>query len=92
MFIDFYRTHLMRCADFGGLNWWTTQGRDANHPCNKAANRRECFRTEFLRGSEDEAVADLGHITPTSESFQCGAEAASWLGAYQACMPRPGKR
>jgi hypothetical protein len=83
MFLGFYMNDLKRCADLGGLDWWTSQyNNDCLAPDYKGLGSKEaCFRVEFLRGPEDDEVqANGGHITSTAERNQCGVEAGggSW--------------
>jgi hypothetical protein len=95
MFLGFYMNDLKRCADLGGLDWWTSHyNDDCLAPDYKGLGSKEaCFRVEFLRGPEDDEVqANGGHITSTAERNQCGTRAAaSWTGASQDCKPVPGQ-
>jgi hypothetical protein len=94
MFLGFYMNNLKRCADFGGLDWWTSQYNNDCLQSNDPAYKETCFREKFLSGSEGQEVkANGGHISTAAERFQCGTRAAaSWTGAYQACKPVPGQR
>jgi cysteine-rich repeat protein len=92
--IGWYLTDLHRCADPGGLDWWTAQYK-GNNGCGPYVPgvseydhvRNDCIRNGFRSGAVLE-YPNAGHITRLAEMNACDSRAYAW-DSFGASAPYP---